>query len=197
MVAFFHLFGNLFKIIIFKKIRWPLFLKFGLPSIIASLSGAYLISYIPSRTVKIIFGVFLIVFVIYSFSKKIIKLPDNNYSAVGGGIGSGFLAGFIGTGGAIRALFLNAFSLPKLEYIATSAAIAIVIDLSRIMVYLRQNFGSMEPMHYYYYLPILFIIALIGTYGGKKLVKIIPVEIFRKIILVALLIVGVKLILGV
>ncbi len=195
LVAFFHLFRNVSTIFLFKKINWGIFLKFGIPSIGASFLGAKLIAILDTETVKVIFGLFLITFVFYSFTKKVIQLRPVNYVAFGGGLGSGFLAGLIGTGGAIRSLFLNAFGLPKEVYIATSAMIAIVIDLTRIPVYFAS--GIILDKIYLYYIPALIVIAFFGVIIGKGIVKKIPTETFRRVVLMALLLIGLTLLFGI
>jgi uncharacterized protein len=53
---------------------------------------------------------------------------------------AGLLAGHIGTGGAIRGLVLAAFNLEKGVFVATSAAIDSGVDLSRMIIYLRNNY---------------------------------------------------------
>ena len=63
VVAVFHLFNNIFKIRLFwKSIDFKIFLLFGIPSILMAFSGAMLISVIPLDVVKIVLGVFLIVY---------------------------------------------------------------------------------------------------------------------------------------
>ena len=136
VVAVFHLFNNVFKIRLFwKSIDFKIFLLFGIPSILMAFAGAMLISVIPLGVVKIVLGVFLIVYAIYSFIKPEFGLKKSKPTAVIGGTLSGFLAGLIGLGGAIRGAFLTAFNLPKEIYVATSAMIAVVIDTTRTVSY--------------------------------------------------------------
>ena len=94
-----------------------------------------------------------------------LKVLDNFYSTVTDfakffGL-SGFLAGLIGIGGAVRSMFLLAFNLPKEVYVATAALIAFVIDLTRIPTYLFT--GAVENHSYYSLLPLLIIIAYLGV----------------------------------
>ncbi|NIO19767.1 MAG: TSUP family transporter [Candidatus Aenigmarchaeota archaeon] len=136
VVACFHLFNNTFKIRLFwKSIRWEIFLLFGLPSILFAFTGAYLISVIPVDIIGRILGIFLISFSVFSLIKPKFGLKENKTSAMLGGSASGLLAGLIGLGEAIRSAFLVAFNLPKKMYVATSAIIAFVIDLTRIPTY--------------------------------------------------------------
>lgn len=192
LVACFHLFNNTFKIRMFwNKIDFRIFLLFGIPSIIFAFIGAGLISVMPVDTVKRILAIFLIVFSIYSFIKPKFSIKETKATAaIGGGL-SGFLAGLIGLGGAIRSTFLITFNLPKEIYIATSAMIAFVIDLTRIPTYLFTNI--VQDTSYYILLPFLFISAYFGVKAGKALLGKISQDVFRRIVLVALLLVGIKL----
>ena len=61
----------------------------------------------------------------------------------------------------------------------------------RIPVYMSQGFLTEQ---YYLYLPILFGIALAGSIIGRKIVKRIDQEKFRKMVLVAIILVSIKFI---
>lgn len=192
LVAFFHIVGNIGRISFFKKgLDKELLIKFGIPSVVLTLIGAFIVSYIPQNTLKGILGAFLIVYAVYSLWKEDFRIKASTGSAVIGGGLSGFLAGLIGTGGALRGAFLTGFGLPKEKYIATAAAIALAVDLTRIPVYLSQGFLGSE---YYWYLPALFILALAGSFTGKQIVKRFPYKVFRKVVLIAILLVGIKFI---
>ena len=134
----------------------------------------------------------MIFFSIYSLIKPKFTLKETKLNAVLGGGLSGFLAGLIGLGGAIRSTFLIAFNLTKEVYIGTSAMIAFVIDLTRIPTYLFTNI--VQDTSYYILLPFLLVSAFFGVKTGKMLLGKINQETFRKIVLIAILLVGVKLI---
>lgn len=193
LVAFMHVFGNLGRISFFRhgldrKLLW----SFGLPSIVSTLIGALLVTYLPQALLKGILGAFLVVYALVSLVENLRLKADRKNVVIGGAI-SGFLAGLIGTGGALRGAFLSAFQLKKEKYIATAAAIAIAVDLTRIPVYLSQGFLEQA---YYWYVPVLFVVALAGSFIGKRIVDKIPQKTFRTIVLVALLLVGIKFMFG-
>lgn len=192
LVAFHHLFGNLGRIAFFKYgIEKSLILKFGLPSILFTILGAFLAKYLPQEILRAILGLFLALYSATSFFKETLQFkPTTTNSILGGGI-SGFFAGLVGTGGALRAAFLTAFNLPKEKYIATAAIIAIAVDITRIPIYLTDNFLNKQL---YWYLPILLIIAIAGSFIGKKIVTKIPQEKFRKIVLIAIFLISIKFI---
>ena len=192
LVAILHISGNLSKISIFKKgLDWKILAIFGIPSVLLSFAGASLIDVIPPDVMKFLLGVFLIIFSLMTLVKPQVKIPSNNQSLVAGGSLSGFLAGLIGTGGALRASFLTGMNLNKYVYIATSASIAFVTDATRIPVYLSQGFLLEQ---YYWYIPILIGIAALGAYIGKRIVNKINQDLFRKVVAVAIIFASIKFI---
>jgi hypothetical protein len=138
---------------------------------------------------KIILWIFLIVFSATAFLKPDMKIPSTKKNLVAGGSVSGFLAGLIGTGGALRASFLTGLKIDKFTYITTAASIALVTDATRIPVYVSQGFLLEQ---YYWYIPILMGIAVLGSYIGKRIVNKINNEIFRKIVAIAIILVSIK-----
>jgi uncharacterized protein len=166
-------------------------LSFSIPSIIFAFIGAAIISRAPVGHIKNAFAAFLILFAIYSFIKPKIALKETKANAIIGGSLSGFLAGLIGLGGAIRATFLIAFNLPKEIYVATSAMIAFVIDLTRIPTYLLGRI--VKDSSCYILLPFLIVTAYLGVKTGKAFLGKISQETFRKIVSIALFLVGLKL----
>lgn len=188
LVAIFHMSGNIGRITFFRHgFNRRLLLIFGLPSVLLTLLGALLVTYVPSDVLKLVLGVFLIVFSLASLSKPEISFsPSKKNSFVGGSL-SGFFAGLIGTGGALRGAFLTSFNLEKSVYIATAAAIALAVDITRIPVYFGSGF--LQPQ-FYYYSPILFLLAISGSFTGKKIVNRIPQPTFSKIVLVAITLVS-------
>jgi uncharacterized membrane protein YfcA len=109
---------------------------------------------------------------------------------LGGGL-SGFIVGLIGTGGALRASFLTGVKMEKEKYIATAAVIALGTDATRIPTYISAGFLSEE---YYYFIPILFGIAVAGSYVGRKIVTRIDQDKFKKIVLITVILVSFKFI---
>ncbi len=190
LVAIFHMSGNIGRITFFRHgFNRRLLLIFGLPSVLLTLLGALLVTYVPSDVLKLVLGVFLIVFSFASLSKPEISFsPSKKNSFVGGSL-SGFFAGLIGTGGALRGAFLTSFNLEKSVYIATAAAISLAVDITRIPVYFGSGF--LQPQ-FYYYIPILFLLAISGSFTGKKIVSKISQSTFRKIVLVAITLVSLK-----
>ncbi|MCW5907250.1 MAG: sulfite exporter TauE/SafE family protein [Chitinophagales bacterium] len=189
ITAVFHVFSNLVKLILFRKtIDLRLTLLFGIPSILFVILGAWLATKMSFRFDQIILAVFLIVFSSILLAFPDLKVRANAQSSVLGGSVAGLLAGYIGTGGAIRGLSLAAYNLEKNLFVGTSAAIDMGVDLSRSIIYVKSGFITKEN---YYLIPMLVVVSVVGSYIGKLLLGRINQESFRKIVLSLILIIGI------
>jgi uncharacterized membrane protein YfcA len=187
-----HWFNDLWKLLLFREgIRWKLILSFGLPGIVATVIGAHLLFTIPGTALQRILGVFLIGYVVFLFAKSAFKVRQSTVVAMTGGALSGFFAGVFGMGGAIRALFLSAFDLPKAVYLATAGAIAIVIDTPRLVTYIGQ--GTRLDSLLFWGMLLFVPASFLGARFGKGLIERIPQKHFRKIVAAFLFIVGLRL----
>ena len=192
LTAVFHDFSNASKLILFRKyINFRLLILYGIPSTVFVIAGAYLSNYLQSIYNELILGVFLILFSVFVFMNPLFRLPVSKVSAIAGGSAAGFLAGLVGTGGAIRGVSLTAFNLDKNVFIATSAAIDFFVDMSRTVVYLHN--GYYKPSHLFYIL-VLIVVAFAGSWIGKKTLVKISQENFRRIVLGLLLMIGITMI---
>jgi uncharacterized membrane protein YfcA len=194
LVAIFHLFGNLSRIIFFKQgFDKKIILQFGVPSILFSLLGALMIGVLPQPVLKLVLGVFLITTSVSFLIKPELTIPANISTFIAGGSVTGFITALVGTGGALRATLLQGFNIEKIKYIATAATIALATDATRIPVYISQGFLTEQ---YFIYIPILFGIAILGSFIGRRVVKRINQGLFRKIVLVAIILVSIKFIIN-
>jgi len=192
LVAIFHFFGNISRITFFRHgLDKNVLLLFGIPSFVLSLFGAILVGNASQTLLKFLLGVFLIVISATLLLRPKVALPASAKSfIVGGGI-SGFIVGLIGTGGALRALFLTGLKMEKEKYIATAAVIALGTDATRIPSYLSAGFLSVE---YYYLIPILFATAILGSYVGRRIVTRTDQDKFKKLVLIAIILASIKFI---
>ncbi|MFN6327767.1 MAG: sulfite exporter TauE/SafE family protein [Chitinophagales bacterium] len=185
ITAMFHVFSNLSKIYFFhKQIDKNIIVKLGLPAIVFVLLGAILSKYIPTLYLEIALC-FVLTFValfLLIYAEKGLELNDRNLIA--SGIFSGFFAGIIGSGGAIRGLALTSLQLDKSILISTSAFIDLGVDLSRTIVYFFNGFMNKDSL---LILPGLIVIAIIGTYLGKRLLVHLSQPNFRKLVLVIII----------
>jgi len=192
ITALFHVSSNISKIALFRKgFDKKLVLYLGIPAVVFVLIGAYVSTLFNPQYLELALAVFLILMSAFLLIKKTFKLQANNRNAISGGILSGFIAGLLGTGGAIRGLTLAAFSLKMEVFIATSAIIDLGVDLSRSGVYI---FNGYVHKHDLYLIPILLIVGVLGTYLGKLILLKLPEAMFRTIVLVLIILTAVSVI---
>jgi len=193
LVAFFHFFSNVFRLITLRRsVDKRLVLVYGGPSIVFAVIGAWLFGSISVEPLATGFACFIIIFAAYSLINPTWSLPDRNSILVFGGTLSGLTAGLIGLGGAIRSMFLISTKIEKEMYIATAAAIAAVVDISRISVYMVN--GNLDSEYYWYVIPLIAI-AFIGTRVGTRVMHRLPELVIKRAVLSLLILVGLKMLL--
>lgn len=191
ITAILHCFSNFSKITLFKShFSWKLFWKLALPSIVFTGVGALLSNLFSVEHLIHALGVFLILIsVLFVLSKKYIhKLP------FGVGIGlstlSGFFTGFVGTGGALRGLALNAMNLNKYQFVVISSSIDMGGDLLRAAIYIKNGYMDWDQ---WFYIPLFAIAAVLGAWVGRKILHHIDQVLFEKIVTVMVFLSGVAM----
>lgn len=187
LVGFIHLFGDIWKMVLFRNgFRWELILTFGIAGIITTYLGANTVFSVSEKLLSQILGFFLVAYALFLFFKPTFIIRKSPITAASGGV----LAGLFGVGGTIRGVFLTAFDLPKSVYIVTAGAIAFLIDTTRITTYIL-NDVMLEQQFILGFL--LFIPAsFIGARGAKRIVDYIPQKKFRTVITIFLFLIGIK-----
>lgn len=188
ITALFHLSSNTSKIALFRKgFDKRLVFSIGIPAVLFVIGGAYLSRFFDNRWLELALAVFLIAISALLLVFRSFTLKPTLVNSVTGGAISGLTAGLLGTGGAIRGLTLAAFNLDKERFIATSAIIDLVIDLSRSVVYFSNGYMHRHDL---YLVPILLLVAITGTAVGKKILVRFSEARFRSIVLLLVLVVG-------
>jgi uncharacterized membrane protein YfcA len=186
-----HVFSNSSKLFLFwHTIDWKLVLWLGVSSIILAIIGAFLTTILSFQYARVVLGIFLVIFSIIFFFKPDLKLAPTLSNSILGGAIAGFLAGFVGTGGAIRGLVLTSFNLKKNLFVGTSAAIDFGVDLTRSIIYLDSDYLKKGM---FWYIPFLLIASFAGSYLGKQLLEKISQDQFRKILLGVIFVMGILL----
>jgi len=189
LTAMFHVASNLSKIALFRKgLNKRLILYLGIPAVLFVIIGGLLANYVNQDYLELSLGVFLIAMSLLFLIKKDLVIKSGNVEAITGGTLSGFLAGLLGTGGAVRGLTMAAFNLEKSAFIATSAVIDFGVDFTRTIVYFLNGFILVE---YLIYVPFLVVIGWVGTWLGKRALKYIPQKKFKMLSLLLILGIGI------
>lgn len=154
LTAVVHFLNGAYKLIlVWRHISWAVVARFGLPAVVGALLGAWLLLSLTGggalirysifgrevevTAVKLTVGVLLLLFACAELSPSFRRLAfPSKYQPIGGLL-SGFFGGLAGMQGALRSAFLVKAGLSKEAYIATSSAIAFLIDVSRLSMYAR------------------------------------------------------------
>ncbi len=207
-----HFSNNLFKIaLVGKNTDRFVLIRFGIPAILASFVGAWLlikITVLPAlykyelydksfeiTLIKLIIALILITFAALEISPSFQKIQFGKDKLVIGGILSGFFGGLSGIQGAIRSAFLIKSGLTKEAYIATGVVIASLIDLTRLSVY-AFRFTSANLQENLTLLISATTAAILGAYFGKKLLKKVTLRSIQLIVSIMLILISIALGLG-
>lgn len=189
ITALFHVSSNLTKIAFFRKgLDKKLVVSIGIPAVLFVIAGAFLSKYIGTSILEISLALFLIVMSLALLIFKNLAVKPTTGNSIGGGALSGFIAGLLGTGGAIRGITLAAYNLKMEVFIATSAVIDLAIDASRSIVYYFNGYVHNDIL---YLIPILLLVSIAGTYIGKKILSKISEKQFRLFVLLMILLTGI------
>ncbi|AVI49712.1 hypothetical protein C5O00_00435 [Pukyongia salina] len=189
LTALFHVSSNITKIAFFRKgLDKRLILTLGVPAVVFVILGALVAKYFDPVILTYILGGFLITLsLVFLIFKKLVVTPKTSNAIIGGTL-SGFSAGILGTGGAIRGITMAAFKMSKDKFIATSAVIDLGVDFSRTIVYWFNGFIKTDLL---YLVPILIVVSILGTWIGKRILQHISQEQFRYIVLFLILGIGI------
>ena len=197
MAGIVHLCNNILKVALTSRsINWHLFRNFGIPAVLFAFLGAFLLNKLNEVTtlnIRPIFGAILMFFALLEFFKW--KLPFQGPWAMRfGGVLSGFFGGFSGHQGALRALFLSKIKMEPIVFVATTALISLLVDLTRVSVYFT---GSWLTNYFPTQLMLCVVpSALAGTLVGKKYIHKVNHAKLSIIVGIALLAMGLTMVLG-
>ena len=195
LAAIVHIFNNLSRIVLYyRHLRWEIVRRFGVVSIVGAFVGSFAQLTVDSSWLKNGVGLFLALFALLSLRPGLINWKLPAVIDVAGGFLSGLIGGLIGNQGAIRSLYLLNYKLEKQELIVSAALIAVVIDLTRIPVYAYANYRYLTDN--FLLLALVILASIAGTLIGSRILPQVSSELFKRIILVAVLLLGVLMLLG-
>jgi uncharacterized membrane protein YfcA len=212
MTAVVHLVNSLVKVMLVGRFAdRPTILRFGLPAIVAAIAGAWLLGRLSAAEplleyralgrsfevlpVKLAIGVMLAGFAAVevlpwfrglSFPPRFMPL---------GGLLSGFCGGLSGMQGALRAAFLTRAGLTPEAFVATSAVIACLVDVTRLGVYAGQVVSVRNELNW----PLLataVTAAVAGAVVGRRFLAGMTTETVQRLVAALLVLVAAGLVSG-
>ena len=190
VVAIVHGSHNAWKLKVLRKsVDYTAVRRFGWAMVIGALIGASLNTVVESEPLLLIVGIALVILPLLSITEgwTNFRLPEAEDRI--GGFGSGFFGGLTGHQGALRAMFLQKRLPDKSEYAATAAVLALVVDVTRVPVYVALE--GWQILDAGWLILGLILAAVLGVQLGKRWLKKWKSDTIRNGILVAIVASGV------
>lgn len=213
--ALVHLANNLFKgLLLARHADRRVLLRFLPTAVPAAFAGAWLLGELAHlqpwfryqlaghafavEPVKAVVGVLILAFVVIEGHPRIqaARLAPR-WMPLGGAL-SGFFGGLSGNQGALRSMFLVKCGLDASAFVATGVVIAIAIDLCRLALYGRAQWGALEaaPAGLFQLTALACVCAFAGAWLGARRLRKVRMPMVQRIVAVCLVLVGCGLLSG-
>jgi uncharacterized protein len=190
-----HAIGTTIRFWRFRRdVDWSVVRTFGVTSAAGGLTGALLNTWATSRTLELVFGSLLILAGASQLTGYASRWRLRGTLGWLGGALSGFFGGLVGNQGGIRTAAMLGFEVNKRQFVATTTAVAVLIDMARVPIYLMVDAAALARMW-----PALVLATagvIIGTVFGEGLLARVPEQRFRMVIGVLLLMLGISFLIG-
>jgi uncharacterized membrane protein YfcA len=163
--------------------------SFGLLSAVGGLLGALLQTSLASTTLAVVFGCLMVLAGISGLLRWNERVKLTGVPAWFVGALSGFFGGLVGNQGGLRAVGLLGFNLKKATFVATATAIALMVDIARLPVYITMHATQLSGL--LTEIVVMSFGVIIGTFIGAPLLRRLPDRVFRVILSLTIIVVGV------
>jgi uncharacterized membrane protein YfcA len=167
------------------------FVSFGITSAAGGLLGALLHARFSSTALSYVLGALLVFAGIMGVTGLSRRMRFEGVAAWIAGALSGAFGGLVGNQGGIRSAAMLGMRVSKESFVATATAIALVVDLARMPVYAFVQ--GKEVMGIWPVLLLAIIGVVLGTLAGERVLRKIPEPLFRRIVSLIILTLGVAL----
>ena len=167
------------------------FVSFGITSAAGGLLGALLHARFSSTALSYVLGALLVFAGMMGVTGLSRRMRFEGVAAWIAGALSGAFGGLVGNQGGIRSAAMLGMRVSKESFVATATAIALVVDLARMPVYAVVQ--GKEVMGIWPVLLLAIIGVVLGTLAGERVLRKIPEPLFRRIVSLIILTLGVAL----
>jgi uncharacterized membrane protein YfcA len=172
----------------------PTFKQFGIASAIGGLAGALAQTRMSGGVLTAVLALLLMLAGSSELTRRRVPLPETRFWRLFGGVLSGLFGGLVGHQGGIRTAALLGFGLTPRQIVATATTSALLVDLARVPIYLRTS-GPVIAAGF----PLwgtAAVGAVLGTFVGLPLLRSIPPPLYRRLVGLLLLLLGLSLLSG-
>jgi uncharacterized membrane protein YfcA len=168
---------------------------FGVASAAGGLIGALVHIVFGGPVLATILGVLLVFAGVSELTGLAGAMRFPGTTSIVAGALSGLFGGLVGNQGGIRSAALLRFGLSREALVATATASALLVDSARIPIYLVTSGAHM--LSHGPAIVLLTGAVLLGTIIGAPILRRLPDPIFRRLLAILLIVLGVSLIVGV
>ena len=210
-----HLANNLFKVfLVGRKADWDVVRRFALPGALAAILGAAVLNWFAQTpplfvyrigsqahavtALKLVIGCLIMAFAFFELNPRLSSMAfDRRYLSLGGLL-SGFFGGLSGNQGALRSAFLIKAGLAKEVFIGTGTVSAVIVDVSRLLVYgvTFHAAGLTEAGSVWGPVTAATLAAFLGSFIGARLVRKMTLRVIQVIVGTMLILVGIGMVTG-
>ncbi len=204
-----HFLNNLFKLVLVGKgANKNVLIRFGIPAIIASFAGAWILVHISEVQplfsydiagkhihvfpAKFIVSMLLLLFALLDLFPILSKLQFENKHMAFGGLLSGFFGGLSGNQGALRSAFLIRSGLSKESFVATTVVLSCFVDFTRLSVY-ASRISVSEVSANLTVLVCASLAAFSGAFIGNRLLKKVTIQFVQTMVAIMLIVLSLAL----
>jgi len=162
---------------------------FGVMSAAGGLTGALLHRYATSPFLVVVFAALLVLVGITGLTGVSDRLRFGRMTGWIAGAASGLLGGLVGNQGGIRSAALLGYDLSPAAFVATATAIGLIVDAARMPVYVVTDGRRLVELA-----PAIIVATsgtVVGTIAGERILKRIPPRLFRRLVALLVLALGV------
>lgn len=204
-----HFLNNLFKLaLVGKGANKNVLVRFGIPAIIASFAGAWILVHITEIQplfsydifgkhiqvfpAKFIVSILLLLFALLDLFPIISKLQFETKHMAFGGLLSGFFGGLSGNQGALRSAFLIRSGLSKESFVATTVVLSCFVDFTRLSVY-ASRISLTDVNSNLTVLVCASLAAFSGAFIGNRLLKKVTIQFVQTTVAIMLILLSLAL----
>ena len=215
MTTVVHLANNLFKLgLLWREADLKVAIRFIIPGAIMAVVGAFILTRLSDlpvlasytigtrifevETIKLVVGGLIFLFALLELVPALearVKF-ERKYLPLGGAL-SGFFGGISGHQGALRSAVLIKCGLEKEAFIATGVVCAVIVDMSRLIIYgavfFTRHFSQIIEAGGISLIGVVTLAAFIGAFTGKRLMKKVTLRAVQLIVGVGLLVLSIGL----
>jgi uncharacterized protein len=187
-----HLAGTVLRFALIRQhVNKRVLLSFGITSAIGGLLGALIHTRFSSAALSYVLGALLVFAGVTGITGLASRMRFGHRTAWLAGAASGVFGGLVGNQGGIRSAALLGFEIEKQSFVATATAIGLMVDGARMPVYFANEAHEIAQVWQYVAVGTIGVIA--GTVLGQRLLVKIPEKLFRRVVAVIILALGIAL----